>query len=74
MGFYELSDINLSKITMIVPKKFQKRSRSSKALKICKRDLSKEDVKQFKGLPATTPLRTLIDIYEKKPLPENIME
>ena len=74
LSFYELSDVNPSKITMTVPKKFQKRSSPSKTLRICKKDLSKEDIKQFKGLPVTTPLRTLLDIYEEESLPENIME
>lgn len=59
---------------MTVPKRFQKRSRPSKALKIYKKDLSKKDVKQFKGLPVTTPLRTLLDIYEEEALPENLIE
>ena len=62
------------KITMTVPEKFQKRSVSFKGLKIYKKDFSKEDVKQFKGLPVTTPLRTLLDIYEKESLSEGLME
>ena len=44
LSFYELSDVNPSKITMTVPKKFQKRSRPFKSLKIYKKDLSKKDV------------------------------
>ena len=74
LSFYELSDVNPSKITMTVPKKFQKRSRPFKTLKIYKKDLSKEDIKQFKGLPVTTPLRTLLDIHEEKSLSEELME
>ena len=74
LSFYELSDVNPNKITMTVPKKFQKRSRPSKALRICKKDLSKKDIKQFKGLPVTTPLKTLLDIYEEESLSEDFME
>ena len=74
LSFYGLSDVNPSKITVTVPKKFQKRSRPSKALNICKKGLSKKDIKQFKGLPVTTPLRTLLDIYEEKSLPDDFME
>ncbi len=74
LSFYELSDVNPSKITITVPKTFQKRSRPSKALRVCKNDLSKKDVKQFKGLPVTTPLRTLLDMYEEKSLADNLME
>ena len=74
LSFYELSDVNPSKVTMTVPKQFQKRSRPFKALKICKKDLSKKDIKQFKGLPVTTPLRTLLDIHEEESLTDNLME
>ena len=74
LSFYELSDINPSKVTMTVPKQFQKRSRPFKALKICKKNLSKKDIKQFKGLPVTTPLRTLLDIHEEEALTDSLME
>ncbi len=74
LSFYELSDVNPSKVTMIVSKKFQKRSQPFKMLRICKKDLSKKDVQQFKGLPVTTPLRTLLDMYEEESLPESVME
>ena len=74
LSFYELSDVNPSKITMTVPKRFQKRSSPSKALRIYKKDLPKKDVKQFKGLPVTTPLRTLLDIHKEEALPENLIE
>ena len=74
LSFYELSDVNPSKITMTVPKKFQKRSRPLKTLKIYKKDLSKKDTKQFKGLPVTTPLRTLLDIHEEESLSEEFIE
>ena len=74
LSFYELSDVNPSKITMTVPKKFQKRSRPFKTLKIYKKDLSKKDIKQFKGLPITTPLRTLLDMHEEGSLSEELME
>ena len=74
LSFYELSDVNPGKITMTVPKKFQKRSSPSKALRIYKKDLSKKDIKQFKGLPVTKPLRTLLDIHKEEILSENLME
>ena len=74
LSFYELSDVNPSKITITVPKKFQKRSRPIKALRICKKDLSKKDIKQLKGLPVTAPMRTLLDIHEEESLPENLIE
>ena len=74
LSFYELSDVNPSKITMTVPKQFQKRSKPVKTLRICKKDLSKKDVKRFKGLPVTTPLRTLLDIYEEESLTNHLME
>ena len=74
LSFYELSDVNPSEITITVPKKFQKRFKPFKTLRICKKDLLKEDIKQFKGLPVTTPLRTLLDIYEEKSLSDDFME
>ena len=74
LSFYELSDVNPSKITMTVPKQFQKRSRPFKTLRICKKDLSKKDIKRFRGLPVTTPLRTLLDIYEEESLTNSLME
>ena len=36
--------------------------------------MPKKDVKQFKGLPVTTPLRTLLDIHEEEALSENLIE
>ncbi len=74
LGFYELSDVNPGKITMTVPKEFHKRSRPFKSLRIYKRDLPKKDVKQFKGLPVTTPIRTLLDLYEEGSLSDDFME
>ena len=74
LSFYDLSDVNPSKVTMTVPKNFQKRSRPFKALRLYKKDLKKRDIRQFKGLPVTTPLRTILDIYEEKSLPEIFTE
>ena len=74
LSFYEVSDVNPSKITMTVPKKFQKRSRPFKTLRIRRKDLSKKDVKQLRGLPVTIPLRTLLDIHQEASLPDNLME
>ena len=74
LSFYELSDINPNQITMTVPKDFQKRSKTFKTLKIYKRNLLKKEIKQFKGLPITTPLKTLLDMYEEESLSENLME
>ena len=36
--------------------------------------MRKKDIRQFKGLPVTTPLRTILDIYEEKSLPEIFTE
>ena len=74
LDFYDLSDVNPSKVTMTIPKKFQKRSRPFKALIIYIKNLRKKDISQFKGLPVTAPLRTILDIYEEGFLPENFME
>ena len=74
LSLYNLSDVNPSEIIITVPKKFQKRSKPFKNLKIYKKDLSKKDIKPLKGLPVTTPLKTLLDIHKAKSLSEQLME
>ena len=74
LSFYELSDVNPHRVSITVPKNFQKRSIPFKNLVIYKKNLSKKDIKSFNGLPVTTYLKTLLDIHEERHLSEDLIE
>ena len=64
LSLYELSDVNPSKLHMSVPSIFRKWTKIPKILKLYYCDLEQSDVQAQNGIRVTTPLRTLIDVFE----------
>ncbi|TVQ79460.1 MAG: hypothetical protein EA369_04835, partial [Bradymonadales bacterium] len=63
---YELSDAMPSKIHMIVPKGFRRRTLIPKPLVLHQKDLSPDEARAMRGFKVTTPLRTLFDLVHSE--------
>lgn len=72
--FYQLSDLNPTKIHMTVPKKFRKGIEIPKILVLHKDDLLESDTKTISGLRVTTVLRTLIDLIKERRISDEFIE
>jgi predicted transcriptional regulator of viral defense system len=64
LNFFELSDINPTKIHMTVPRNFRRSSNTPKTVKLYFADLKSEEIKRSRGFYVTTPIRTLQDVLE----------
>src|SRR5207244_695548 len=64
LAYYELSDVNPSKLHMTVPRSFRRNAKTPRVLILYRMDLAKSDIAAGPGYSVTTPLRTLRDIIE----------
>lgn len=62
LSIYDLSDLNPSKLHMIMPKTFRRMSKTPKGIVLHKADLDRADVVQRDGYLVTRPLRAIIDL------------
>jgi len=64
LSFYELSDLNPSKLHMTVPTDFRRNGEIPGVLVLHYADLPESDVKTVKGFKLTRPLRAILDLIE----------
>ena len=74
LSYYELSDINPSKLHMTVPKAFRRSADVPKILILYRMDLSKTDIAEGPGYRVTTPIRTVRDIIEGRQISLELVE
>ena len=63
LALYGLSDVNPSKVHIIVPTAFRVRREVPKHLRIHHVDLRDEDWRLYEGIPVTTPVRSIRDCH-----------
>lgn len=64
LSYYDLSDINPSKLYMTVPPMFRRSATIPFVLMLHRSNLEKADVKKCQGFSVTTPVRTFQDLIE----------
>jgi predicted transcriptional regulator of viral defense system len=64
LSFYDLSDLNPSKLHMTVPKDFRRNSEIPGFLVLHYADLPESDVETAQGFKLTRPLRAILDLIE----------
>jgi hypothetical protein len=64
LSFYDLSDLNPSKIHMTVPTDFRRNSEIPGVLILHYADLPESDIKNVQGFKLTRPLRAILDLIE----------
>ncbi len=64
LAYYEISDVNPSKLHMTVPKTFRRNSKIPKILKLHFADLTKDMIRESRGFLVTKPGRTIRDIIQ----------
>jgi hypothetical protein len=64
LSFYELSDLNPSKVHMTVPTGFRRDGEIPGVLVLHYADLPESDVKTVQGFKLTRPLRAILDLIE----------
>ena len=64
LSFYDLSDLNPSKLHMTVPKDFRRNSEIPGFLVLHYADLPDSDVETAQGFKLTRPLRAILDLIE----------
>ncbi len=73
LDIHELSDVMPSKMHMIVPLNFRRRSEVPKVLSLHHAHLEDEAIEQRQGFRVTTPLRTLIDVVKIGTVADNFL-
>jgi hypothetical protein len=63
-----------AKIEMTVPKKFRRGVPIPRALRLHHADLLKNEIERIHGVPATTPLRAILDLWESEEVPRNVLQ
>ena len=75
LSLYELTDINLAKLYMTVPRSFRKGTPLPHGIVLYRAELPKSDVSEFHGYRVTKPARTIRDMLEADTMhPRDIKE
>ena len=74
LSFYELSDVNPSKVHFTVPKSFRKTAKKPDVLVLYKKDLNKNEITEHQGLKITSVIKTLKDSLEDSAMSIELIE
>ena len=66
---YDLSDVMPAKLYMTVPKGFRRNSEILRVLVLHLADLPQSDIGAVHGVHATKPMRTILDLFERRDMP-----
>lgn len=71
LALHELTDVNPSKIDLTVPPTFRKGSEIPPVLRLHFADVAATEMEMVENVPVTTTLRTILDVWREKSLPES---
>lgn len=71
LALHELTDVNPSKIDLTVPPTFRKGSEIPPVLRLHFADVAATEMEMVENVPVTTALRTILDVWREKSLPES---
>jgi predicted transcriptional regulator of viral defense system len=71
LALHELTDVNPSRIDLTVPPTFRKGSEIPPVLRLHFADVATTEMEMLENVPVTTALRTILDVWREKSLPES---
>lgn len=74
LSFYELSDVNPSKVYFTVPKSFRRTAKKPDVLVLHKNNLKKNEITDYQGLKITTVIKTLSDVATESAMSIDLIE
>ena len=70
LSLHDLTDVNPSKIDLTVPQTFRKGSAIPAVLNLHYASVPDSDREVIAGVPVTTPLRTIVDVWSEGTMPK----
>jgi predicted transcriptional regulator of viral defense system len=70
LSLHELTDVNPSRLDMTVPPSFRRGVPVPKILRLHHGQISEEEQEVLSGVPVTSALRTILDVWEEGSLPK----
>jgi len=74
LSLFELTDLNPSKLDMIVPKGFRRGVPLPSILRLHRNEVSEDDVTAVHDVPVTRPLRSLLDVVRTGDIPIAVLQ
>ena len=74
LSLFELTDLNPSKLDMIVPKRFRRGVPLPAILRLHRDEVSEDDVTTVHDVPVTRPLRSLLDVVRTGDVPLAVLQ
>ncbi len=71
LALHELTDVNPAKLDLTVPSAFRKGSAIPPVLRLHFADVAAAEMEMVEYVPVTTALRTILDVWREKSLPES---
>src|SRR5574340_53800 len=71
LALHDLTDVNPAKLDLTVPPSFRKGSAIPRVLRLHFADVAASDTENIESVPVTTALRTILDVWREKSLPES---
>jgi len=71
LALHELTDVNPAKLDMTVPADFRKGSAIPPVLRLHFAEVAATETEILENVPVTTALRTILDVWREKSLPES---
>ncbi len=73
LSLHELTDLMLAKIEMTVPKTFRPGVPIPRVLRLHRDDLGRDEIEKIHGVPVTTPLRSILDLWQSEQVPRDVL-
>lgn len=70
LALHGLTDVNPAKLDLTVPPSFRKGSAIPRVLRLHYADIGTSETEIVESVPVTTALRTILDVWREKSLPE----
>jgi predicted transcriptional regulator of viral defense system len=73
LSLHELTDVNPSRLDMTVPPTFRRGPPVPKILRLHYREISESEQETLFGVPVTSTMRTILDVWEEGSLPKETL-
>jgi predicted transcriptional regulator of viral defense system len=73
LSLHELTDLMPSRIEMTVPRTFRRGVPIPRALRLHYVDLRRNEIENIHGVPVTSPLRAILDIWQSEEVPREVL-
>ena len=73
LSLHELTDLMPARIDMTVPKTFRRGVPIPRVLRLHRDDLGRDEIEKIHGVPVTTPLRSILDLWQSEQVPRDVL-